>query len=98
MISIVDSDKEIKSKINKAYCNEGEIKENPILGIIKLIIFPRFEKFSIKRSGKFGGNVDFKKYEDLEKAFAKKKIHPLDLKNSCAEYLSKVCGEIRKNY
>ena len=39
-----------------------------------------------------------KKYEDLEKAFAKKKLHPLDLKNSCAEYLIKICGEIRKNY
>ena len=28
MISIIDSDKDIKSKINKAYCNEGETKEN----------------------------------------------------------------------
>ena len=98
MISIIDSDKDIKSKVNKAYCNEGEIKDNPILGIIKLVIFPRFEKYSIKRPTKFGGNSDFKNYEDLEKDFAKKKVHPLDLKNSCAEYLIKICGEIRKNY
>jgi tyrosyl-tRNA synthetase len=98
MISIIDSDKEIKSKINKAYCNEGEIKDNPILGIIKLVIFPRNKKFLIKRPEKFGGNLDFKNYSDLEKAYEKKKIHPLDLKNSCAGYLNKICEEIRKNY
>jgi|APSaa5957512535_1039671.scaffolds.fasta_scaffold05592_4 tyrosyl-tRNA synthetase len=98
MITILDTDKEIKKKLNKAYCPEGEIKENPILGIIKLIIFPRLKKFSIKRPEKFGGNVDFKDYLELEKAFAGKKIHPLDLKNSCGDYLSNICGEIRKEY
>lgn len=98
MITILDTEKEIKNKLNKAYCPEGDIKENPILGIIKLVIFPRYGKYSIKRSEKFGGNIDFKDYAGLEKAFAGKKIHPLDLKNSCGSYLSEICGKIRKGY
>ena len=63
MISILDSDKEIKDKLNKAYCPEGIIKENPVWGILKLIIFPRYDKFLIERSEKFGGNLDFNSYE-----------------------------------
>jgi len=98
MISILDSDKEIRSKISKAYCNEGETMENPILGIIKLVIFPRIGRYSISRPEKFGGNLEFKNYKNLEKSFSEKKIHPLDLKNSCADYLINICGEIRKKY
>jgi tyrosyl-tRNA synthetase len=98
LISIKDSDDEIQNKIKKAYCLEGEIKENPILSIIKLIIFPRYEKILIERSEKYGGNLEYKNYKDLEKDFNEKKIHPLDLKNTCAKYLCEIIGEIRKNF
>lgn len=98
MISISDSEKEIKEKINKAYCPEREINENPILSIIKLVIFPRYNTFIISRQEKFGGNLEFSDYSSLEKSFREKKIHPLDLKNSCSKYLSEICGEIKKNF
>ena len=98
MISILDSNKEVKNKLNKAHCPEGVVKDNPVLGIIKLIIFPHNNKFVIERPEKFGGNKEFKKYEDLEKAFSKKEIHPLDLKNSCAKYLNEILGKIKKNF
>ncbi|PIO08521.1 tyrosine--tRNA ligase [Candidatus Pacearchaeota archaeon CG10_big_fil_rev_8_21_14_0_10_34_12] len=98
MISITDSDVEIKNKINKSYCLEGEINENPILSIAKLIIFPRKKDFEISRDKKFGGNVVFENYEDLENSFKMEKIHPLDLKNSVSKYLQEIIGEIRKNF
>ncbi len=98
MISISDSDKEIKEKLNKAYCPEGIIEENPVLSIIKLIIFPRTAKFIVERNEKFGGNLELNNYPELENAFSKKQIHPLDLKNSCFRYLSEILGKIRGNY
>lgn len=97
MISISDSDKEIKDKISKAYCPEGDRNENPILSIIKLVIFPCYKNFMIERSEKFGGKIEFKTYADLEKTFSEKKIHPMDLKNACAKYLAEILGKIRKN-
>ncbi len=96
MISISDSEKEIKEKLNKAYCPEGIAEENPVLSIIKLIIFPKINKFKIERPEKFGGNIEFKSYSDLEISFTEKKIHPLDLKNACAKYLSEILGKIQK--
>ena len=97
LIPINDSEKEIKSKINKAYCPEAQIKDNPIISIVKLIIFPKYGKFKIARVEKFGGDAEFENYEDLEKAYLKKEIHPADLKNSTSEYISEICSEIRKN-
>jgi tyrosyl-tRNA synthetase len=97
-ISIRDTDESIKKKINKTHCISGEKKDSPILEIIKLIIFPRIKTFEIKRDKKFGGNLKFKTYEELEKDFTSKKIHPLDLKNSTSEYLIKIITPIRKAY
>jgi|TARA_Y100000310_G_C20591760_1_gene768449 tyrosyl-tRNA synthetase len=96
IISIRDSKETINKKINNAHCIEGEIKNNPILEICKLLIFPRFEKIKIKRSSKYGGDLSYNSYFKLEKDFESKKLHPLDLKNSVSEYLRKIIEPIRK--
>lgn len=97
-ISIRDSKEDIQKKVNKAYCKKGDVKNNPILSITKLIIFPKFEKVKIKRPKKFGGDLEFKNYESLEKSFEEGKLHALDLKNSVSEYLEKMIGPIRKSW
>jgi len=97
-ISVTDNFDEIKNTLKGAYCPEKEIKENPVLQITKLIIFPRFDVFEVKRPAKFGGNVKFKSYDALEKMFASGGLHPLDLKNTVAEYLEEIIAPIRKNY
>ena len=98
MISINDNEENIKKKVNNAYCPEGIIENNPILQIMKLIVFPRYSEIVIKRLNKFGGNLEFKDYKDLERMFATRKLHPLDLKNSCAEYLIEILSPIRKKF
>lgn len=98
LISITDSDEDINKKIKGAHCPEGIIKDNPIIQILQLIIFPRFNEIRIKRDKRFGGDLIFKDYRDLEKSFSKKEVHPLDLKNSVSEYLIKVITPIRKQF
>jgi tyrosyl-tRNA synthetase len=97
-ISVIDTYDEIKKTINGAYCPEGIIEENPILQIMQLIIFPRHEKIEIKRPEKYGGNLSFKNYKELEKTYLEKKLHPSDLKSATEEYLEKIIAPIRKNY
>ena len=98
LISIRDKDEDIKSKIKKAYCPEGVVKDNPILQISQLVIFPRVKEFKVERDKKFGGNLKFNNYNDLEKIFAKKELHPLDLKNSVAKYLVEILKPIRNAF
>ena len=98
LISIRDSDDNIKNKIKKAHCPEGVTKDNPILQISRLIIFPRIKEFKVERDQKFGRDLSFNNYEELEKSFIKKDLHPLDLKNSVSKYLIGIINPIRKAF
>ncbi len=99
MISIHDSKKAINRKIKKAYCPEKTIEGNPILEMCRYIVFPELknETFLIKRPEKFGGDLEFNSYKELEDTF-KKDLHPLDLKISTAEYLNRIVEPIRKYF
>ncbi len=95
-ISIRDKKEAIKRKVNKAYCKKGDVTNNPVLSIAKLIIFPKFSKIEIKREQKYGGNLKFESYSELEKAFESGELHAADLKKATAEYLEKIIAPIRK--
>jgi len=95
MISIHDDVKSVNKKIKKAYCTEKQIEGNPVLEMCKYVIFPELKgnTFLIKRPEKFGGNLEFYTYDDLEQAFLND-LHPLDLKNTTAEYVNKILEPI----
>ena len=90
-ISIRDKKEDIVRKINKAYCRIGDVENNPVLSIMKLIVFPMFDKIEV-------GEISFEDYRSLEKEFEAGKLHPVDLKNAIAEYLEKIISPIRKSW
>jgi tyrosyl-tRNA synthetase len=87
-----DTPEQIQSKINKAFCLEGETEYNPILDWCRYIIFAigKNPKLEIERPEKYGGNITYSSYEELEKDFAEKKLFPGDLKNAVAKKLIEV--------
>ena len=91
MISIHDKPEDVVKKLKKAYCPEKQIQGNPVLEICKFVIFPGLhdDVFLIERPEKFGGNLEFNSYGELEKAFSDG-LHPLDLKNATATYVNKI--------
>ena len=95
-IFIHDSDDEIKSKFKKAWCPEGIIENNPLLEISRHVIFHEFEEITVERPSKFGGNVTFISYQQLEKEFAGKKLHPSDLKETISRYIIEIIKPIRQ--
>jgi len=97
-VSIRDKKEDIKEKIRRAYCKVGDVKNNPILAITRLIVFPKFGKVTIKRDKKFGEDLIFEDYFVLEKAFESGKLHALDLKDSVADYLEEIIAPIRKSW
>ncbi len=96
MISIHDTPDEINRKIKKAFCPEKQVESNPILEMCQYVIFPELknEPFLIKRPEKWGGNLEFQRYEDLEQAF-QEDLHPQDLKKATANYLNQILEPIR---
>jgi tyrosyl-tRNA synthetase len=95
-IFVHDSDDEIRAKLKKAWCEEGNTKNNPLLEIAKHIIYHEFDEMSVERPTKFGGNVTYSNYSRLESDFAQKKLHPTDLKQTVADYLIKIIHPIRE--
>ncbi|MBS3091308.1 tyrosine--tRNA ligase [Candidatus Pacearchaeota archaeon] len=93
-----DTEEEIKRKINKAYCPEKVVEGNPLLDYTKYLIFKRYNLVEIKKDKKFGGNLEYSNYEDLEKDFVDKKLHPLDLKNAVAFYLNEMIAPVREYF
>lgn len=100
-IDILDDELEVNRKIRAAEFL-GKNSNNGIMQMIKLIIFPLKEDekqpFIIERPAKFGGDLAFPKYSDLEKALVAGKLHPLDIKNALAKEINKLLEPIRKNF
>ncbi len=90
-VSIHDIPEDITSKINKSIAQEGNADSTviPILNWVRYLIFPISTTFSIKRDLKWGGDLSYSSYTDLEKDYAQKKLHPQDLKNAVAQWLIK---------
>ena len=95
-IFIHNTDDEIKKKISKAWCEEANIQNNPLLEIAKTVIFHEFNEMNVERPEKFGGNVSYSDYIQLETDFVEKKLHPGDLKQTVGNYLVKIVSPIRE--
>jgi tyrosyl-tRNA synthetase len=95
-IFVHDTDEEINSKFKKAWCPEGIIDKNPVLEISKYIIFHKYNEVVVERPEKFGGNITYTSYQDLEDDFAQKKLHPSDLKATVSKYVTDIIRPIRE--
>ena len=94
-VFIHNTDDEIKKKISKAWCEEANIESNPLLEISRSVIFHEFNEMKVERPEKFGGNVSYTDYNQLEKDFSEKKLHPGDLKQTVGNYLVEIVSPIR---
>jgi tyrosyl-tRNA synthetase len=111
-VFVHDLESEIKRKIKNAYCpmidknlsNEENQKIqvfNPLLDWSKKMIFPGGQVIQVNRPEKFGGNIKFENYQDLEKSYFEGKLHPMDLKNGVAQTLinwfAPICTFVQEN-
>jgi len=101
-VDLLDGPEDIEVKINKAYCPEGELADNGIMAFMKYVIMvlkqDKDETFLIERPEKFGGQVEYKTYDDLERDFMDKKLHPQDLKKALSRELVEILRPVREYF
>jgi tyrosyl-tRNA synthetase len=93
-ISVADTEETINKKCQKAFC-PPECEDNAVLQMFQYHVFPRVSSVTMNRPEKFGGNREFTTYQELEDAYRKGEIHPLDLKKTLGCYLSEILAQVR---
>jgi len=97
-ISVTDSEEVINEKIRKAFCPQKQLENNPVIQIAKYHIFPRFSKMIVERDSKYGGDIEYRSFEELASDYESGNLHPADLKRSVAFYLNKLLENARKRF
>lgn len=74
-IFMTDTEPEIRKKILNAFCPEGETDFNPLIDWAKYLVFTNDKsKLEIKRPEKFGGNLTYKSFKELEQDLDRKSV------------------------
>lgn len=95
-VMIDEQPEQIEKKILAAFCPAKQIKDNSILQICKYIVFERSRKLKVERTKKYGGDIVYKNYNQLEKDYRQGLLHPLDLKKAVSLSLIKILAPARK--
>jgi len=98
-IDLTDKEKVIQTKINNSECVAGK-PDNGVMAFLRYVIMTikkdSKKKFIVDRPKKYGGKTSYENYEQIEKDFIKKKLHPLDLKIAVANEIDKLLKPIDK--
>lgn len=97
-IFVHDSTEEIGRKLGKAFCPAKVVAGNPVLEYAREIVFRPKGGLKIERPAKFGGEIVFENYAELEKEFSEGKLHPLDLKKAVAAEMDALVSPIRTHF
>ncbi|MDD5177659.1 MAG: tyrosine--tRNA ligase [Candidatus Nanoarchaeia archaeon] len=99
-IDLLDAEEEVLNKIKNADCVSGDI-DNGLLAFLKHVVMiikkDRNEEFIVERDKKYGGDLSYKEYKDIENDFKNRKLHPLDLKNAVAREISLLLKPMKKH-
>ncbi|MEA3202847.1 MAG: tyrosyl-tRNA synthetase [Thermoplasmata archaeon] len=98
-IFIHDTREDILRKLKAAHCPAKELDGNPVLDLLRLVVFPRIAAASgalrVNRPEKFGGNKAYASYPEVAADFAAGALHPMDLKAAVADALDQELAPVR---
>ncbi|MGI0038001.1 MAG: tyrosine--tRNA ligase [Nitrososphaera sp.] len=97
-VLIHDDEKMIREKIGKAFCPTDLGAGNPVLELVRYVVFHEYPEFVIDRPEKYGGSMTYASYNEVEADFLAKKIHPMDLKNATATYVNRIVEPIQCHF
>jgi len=98
-IDPLEPSKKVAQKINKAFCEQGNVDLNGPLTFCRFVVFPAFldgKEFVVKRDGQ--SDLVFTEFKDLKNAFREGAIHPKELKQATFEALDVVLAKVRKDF
>lgn len=96
-IFMQDTEEEVNLKISEAFC-PPTVDKNPVLNLMKLIVFEKYSSITIKRLPQHGGDLVYNSYKELEEDYGFGKVHPQDLKTTVARYVNEMIQPVREHF
>jgi tyrosyl-tRNA synthetase len=87
----IPSDPEVvASRLEAAYCPAKEVEGNPVVELVRFVVFPWEGKLEIERTAKHGGTFLASSEPDFVKTWKAGALHPQDLKAGVAAAMSRI--------
>jgi tyrosyl-tRNA synthetase len=95
-----DEPNEVKRKINRAFCEPGNVEVNPILDYYKHIVFAMdtVMPLTLSRKVEFGGDIIVNSYDELEQGFKAGSIHPSDVKPDLIQRINRYLEPVQRHF
>jgi tyrosyl-tRNA synthetase len=84
-IRVYDSEQSIRNKVDRAFCPLDNVNENPVLQLARFMVFGMGANLELNLPDK--RRIEIREYEELERRFSAREIHPADLKVAIADSL-----------
>jgi tyrosyl-tRNA synthetase len=95
-IPVPSSREEIESRLSGAFCPARQLDENPVVEVVRYIVFPWEGRLSIAREAKHGGPLEVATVGEFERAWTEGRLHPQDLKRAVAASLDRLVEPARR--
>ncbi|CAH2355192.1 tyrosine--tRNA ligase, cytoplasmic [[Candida] railenensis] len=106
-IDILETPKNIKKKVNSAYCAPGEVEGNGLIAFLQHVVQPIQElkadkegvfDFSIDRPEQYGGPISYDSIDKLKEDYSSGALGPIDLKAGVAEKIVELLEPIKRAF
>ncbi|CAK9441015.1 uncharacterized protein LODBEIA_P48840 [Lodderomyces beijingensis] len=106
-IDILEEPKDVKKKINSAYCAPGDVSDNGLIAFLEYVVQPIDElksgkedafQLTIDRPEKYGGLMEYTSLNQLKQDYKEGKLAPPDLKSGVADKINELLAPIREEF
>jgi tyrosyl-tRNA synthetase len=80
----------IEARVAGAFCPAKVVDANPIVEVVRYIVFPWEGKLEVERPAKYGGPLAFASEEEFVAAWTAGTLHPQDLKGAVVRSLERL--------
>jgi tyrosyl-tRNA synthetase len=89
---------EVSARIGAAFCPAKEVSGNPVVEVVRYIVFPWEGKLTVDRAAKHGGPVEYSDPAAFVTAWTEGRLHPQDLKAAVVAALNRLLEPARRYF
>ena len=97
-ITLPATEEEVRSRLAGAFCPAKEVEGNPVVELVRFVVFPWEGHFEVERAAKHGGPLAFATEAEFLTSWTSGGLHPQDLKGATATALLRILEPARQYF